>query len=147
MKLKFGAKEESEIANMIAQVPLFSGIEKKKLKAMAETFTERKYDTGEVIEKEGDMGVAFYLVKDGSVEIQKGKKTIAKLGRGQFFGEMALLDRQPRSASVVASEPTTCLLMTKWNFAGFIQSQPKLALAVMRELARRLRETDQKLSE
>jgi CRP-like cAMP-binding protein len=147
MKLKLGTREKSEVIDILAQVPLFAGIDRKKLGNMAESFKERTYGAGEVIEKEGDMGVAFYIVKDGSVEIRKRTRTIAKLGRGQFFGEMALLEKQPRSATVEAIEPTTCLVMTAWSFAGFIETQPKLAMGVMRELARRLRETDKKLSE
>jgi len=90
--------------------------------------------------------VSFYLVTDGAVDVIKGKRKIAKLSRGQFFGELSLLDRQPRSATVVASEPTKCLVMTAWVWSGFLETQPKLAIPVMKELARRIRETDQALS-
>ncbi|MGI0091371.1 MAG: Crp/Fnr family transcriptional regulator [Nitrososphaerales archaeon] len=114
---------------------------------MAGTFTERTYGPGEIIEKEGDFAIAFYLITDGLVEVRKGRKVLAKLGRGQYFGEMSLLDKQPRSATVVSIATTTCLLMISWNFMAYLETEPKLAIGVMKELARRLRETDQALSE
>ena len=114
---------------------------------MAESFREHSYERGEVIETEGDKAISFYLIKEGSVEVRKGKKHLATLNRGQFFGEMSLLDSQPRSATVVAIEPTNCLLMTVWNWNSFLETQPKLAIGVLRELARRLRETNNALSE
>jgi CRP/FNR family cyclic AMP-dependent transcriptional regulator len=147
MKFSLSKNEESQVVRMLQSVPLFSSLQRKDLRQMAETFSERAYESGDVIEKEGDSGFTFYLITDGSVDVRKGKKTIAKLGRSQYFGEMSLLDKQPRSATIIAREPTKCLLMTSWNWIAFVQTQPKLAIGVMKELARRLRETDQALSE
>ncbi len=142
MRPTLGEKDESELVKMLAQVPLFAGLGNKRIKTIAGSFArERSYDAGEVIEKEGDFGVAFYLITNGSVEVLGGKKVLSKLGRGQFFGEMALIDKQPRSATVVAVEPgTKCLLMTVWSFRALLETDPKLATGVMRVLARRLRE-------
>jgi len=147
MKFSLSPKEEPKVVKMLQDVPLFSTLDRKEVRTMAEIFKERTYDTGEIIEKEGDRGITFYLITGGLVEVKKGKKTIAKLGRGQYFGEMSLLDKQPRSATIVASQPTTCLLMTSWNFMAFLETNSKLAIGVMKELARRLRESDQALSE
>jgi CRP/FNR family transcriptional regulator, cyclic AMP receptor protein len=146
MKLSLTKKEESEVLRMLQNVPIFSVLPKKELKTMSQSFVERSYPLETVIESEGDKGVSFYLIVEGSVNVRKGNKTIAKLSRGQFFGELSLLDNQPRSASVVTAEPTKCLIMTSWVWSGFLETQPKLAIAVMKELARRLREADQKLS-
>jgi len=147
MKSFLSSGEEPKVVKMLQNVPLFSTLDRKKLRTMAEGFKERKFNPGEIIEKEGDNGVTFCLIAEGSVEVKKGKKTIAKLGRGQYFGEMSLLDNQPRSATIVAIEPTTCLIMTSWNFLSFLQTDSKLAIGVMKELARRLRETDKALSD
>ncbi len=76
---------------------------------------------------------------------EKGRNRSQNSTKGQFFGELSLLDKQPRSASIVALEHTRCLIMTAWVWSGFLETQPKLAVPVMRELARRLREADQKL--
>jgi len=126
---------------------MFASLDRKRLRSMAENFKERSYEPGEVIEREGDNAISFYLIVNGSVDIKKGNRRIAKLGRGQYFGEMALIEKQPRSATVIAREPTKCLLMTSWNFLAFLRTDPDLAIGVMKELARRLRETDQALSE
>ncbi len=72
---------------------------------------------------------------------------MSKLGRGQFFGEMALFDKEPRSADVAAVEETTCLILTSWNFKSFVKVHPEVAFNLIKELVRRLRETDRTLSE
>ena len=144
-----GEKDQQQVTRTISQVPLFAGLKGKQLKSIAGSFSrQRSYEAGEVIEKEGEMGVAFYLITDGSVDIRRGGRRVAKLGRGQFFGEMALIEKQPRSATVVAGESgAKCLLMPVWSFKGAIEKDPNLAFGVMRELARRLRETTKALGE
>jgi CRP-like cAMP-binding protein len=140
-------KDDPAVLKMLEQVPIFSALGKKQLKNIIAISSQREYPAGEVIEKEGDMGITFYMVLSGAVEVRKGKKVLAKLGRGQFFGEMALLDKQPRSATVVAVEPTRCMLTRAWNWAGILSSEPKMAMALLAEMARRLRETDKSYSE
>lgn len=142
-------KENPQVAKMLASVPLFAGLKGKQLKSVASAFAkERSYDSGEVIEKEGGSAVAFYLITGGSVEIRKGEKLVTKLGRGQFFGEMALIDKQPRSATVVSAESgTKALVMPIWNFKAAVANDPTVAMSVMKELARRLRETTNALTE
>ena len=147
MRLSFTKKEESQIYKMLQQVTLFSGLERKQITSFADSFFERDFEAGETIEEEGDSGITFYLIVDGSVEVRRGKKLLTKLGRGQWFGEMALIEKAPRSATVIAMGPTKCLAMTSWNFKAALETNPKLALGVMKELARRLRETDKAFSE
>lgn len=134
---------------MLANVPLFAELKGKQMKSVASAFArERSYDSGEVIEKEGGDAVAFYLITDGSVEVRKAEKLVTKLRRGQFFGEMALIDKQPRSATVMAAESgTKCLVMPIWNFKAAVENDPKVAIGIMKELARRLRETTNALTE
>jgi len=142
-------KENPQTAKMLAQVPLFAGLKGKQIKSVANAFArERSYGAGEVIEKEGGSGVAFYLITNGSVEVRKAEKLVSKLGRGQFFGEMALIDKQPRSATVVSAEAgTKCLVMPVWNFKAAVETDSKVAMGVMKELARRLRQTTNALTE
>ena len=142
-------KDNPQVAKMLAGVPIFAGLKGKQLKSVASAFArERSYNAGDVIEKEGGSAVAFYLITSGSVEIRKGEKMVSKLGRGQFFGEMSLIDKQPRSATVVSAESgTKALVMPLWNFKSVIETDPKVAMGVMKELARRLRETTNALTE
>ena len=149
MALSLDEDDRSQIAKILAEVPLFASLGNKRIRTIASSFARKRYyDAGEVIEKEGGYSVVFYLITDGSVEVRRGKKILSKLGPGKFFGEMALIDKQPRSATVVAAEPgTKCLLMTVWSFRAALETDPKLAMGVMRELARRLRQTTNALSE
>src|SRR5512136_2797564 len=96
----------SDILSALAAVSFFSGLNQKQLKVMAGSGKELFYESGETIVEEGTMGVGFYLILDGKVEVREGSKTLAVLSKGQFFGEMSLIDEQPRSADVVAVQPT-----------------------------------------
>jgi len=142
-------KDKTRMVKMLADVPLFAGLKNKQLKSIADSFArERSYNEGQVIEQEGGSAVAFYLITDGAVEVRKRQRKVAKLGKGQFFGEMALIDNQPRSATVIAMGTNTkALVMPSWSFKAAIKKDPQLAMGVMGELARRLRETTKSLSE
>lgn len=97
--------------------------------------------------KQGEKGLGFYLLLEGQVEVRRKGRRLATLGPGEFFGEMALFDDQPRSADVVALQPTRCLVLTKWEFWGFAMNQPRMLRGMLAEMARRLAETDRSLSE
>jgi CRP-like cAMP-binding protein len=128
----------------LANVEIFSELPQADLERLAKVTVVRRYNDGAVIVHQGDLGVAFYVVASGAVEIFKGKpgeeQVIATLGEGQFFGEMALFDNQVRSASVRARGPTECLVLTKWDFnAELTASGCRIATAMLAILARRIR--------
>jgi len=128
-----------DIAAALGSVPFFSGLNAKQLKMVAESGKELSYKTGDVIVQEGTMGVGFYMVINGKVEVRKGSKVLATLAKGQFFGEMSLIDEQPRSADVVAIIPTECFSLSTWVFSALVRQHPELALPMLKELAKRLR--------
>jgi CRP-like cAMP-binding protein len=131
----------------LREVPLFSGFSDKQLKSVAKTAKEKEYKEGEAIVREGESTKAgFYLILDGQVEVKRGDKVLTKLGSGQFFGEMAVLDEKPRSADVITTTYTKCLLLTNWDFKALIKTYPEMAMNVISELATRLRQTSQALS-
>ncbi len=132
---------------MFEEIPLFRGLEKEELKTIAKSSKEMTFQAGNTIVKEGDPGLGFYLIMDGQAVVKRKGKTLSKLGRGSFFGEMALLDDQPRSADVIATEPTKCLVLLRWNFWSLVSRSQKLARGLLREMARRLRATNKALSE
>ena len=78
-----------------------------------------------VVVKRGDKGIGFYVVLDGAVQVRKGSTVLAKLGPGDFFGELALFDNKVRSADVVALEPTTVVTLSRWEFWGFASEHPE----------------------
>jgi CRP/FNR family cyclic AMP-dependent transcriptional regulator len=143
--MKLSDKESAPVVEMLEKSSLWSGLSKKDLKSIVRLSKERTYETGDVIVQKGEGGVGFYLILEGSVEIRSDGTTIAKLGPGQFFGEMSVIDNQPRSADVVAIEPSRCLILSAWSFNALISENPKIALRMLQEFVRRLRSTNQAL--
>ncbi len=143
--MKLSDKESAPVVEMLEKSSLWSGLSKKDLKSIVRLSKERTYETGDVIVQKGEGGVGFYLILEGSVEIRSDGTTIAKLGPGQFFGEMSVIDNQPRSADVVAVEPSRCLILSAWSFNALISENPKIALKMLQEFVRRLRSTNQAL--
>src|SRR3972149_8901632 len=102
----------------LAAVDLFSRLNKSDVTRIAKAVVPRTYSEGDVIVKEGDQAVAFYIITKGKGEGRKGGKPVNTLAAGESFGEMALLDGYPRSTSVIALEDTDCLAMTRWDFTA-----------------------------
>src|SRR4051812_11212237 len=94
---------------LIARCPLFRGLDPSHITAVAEMATEVSFPAGRVIARQGEVGTGFFIVVDGRVRVVRDSRTLAELGPGEFFGELSVLDQQPRIAQVVAQEPTTCL--------------------------------------
>ncbi|MFQ5794341.1 MAG: cyclic nucleotide-binding domain-containing protein [Candidatus Bipolaricaulia bacterium] len=140
-------KGDEEIIKFMQQTPLFSLCSEKELRGLIKTAKEKEFTAGSPIVKQGDRGVGFYLILEGQVDIKRGDRLLTQRGAGDFFGEMALLDGGPRSADVIATEPTRCLALTKWDLRAIVKSYPDVALHMLEELSRRLRATDQTLTE
>jgi CRP-like cAMP-binding protein len=145
--MKLQGSETKAIVGMLQKAPLWSGLTEKELKVIARAFKELKYESGDFIVHKGERGIGFYLIVDGSVEVRTDGRVLSKLGPGQFFGEMSLLDGQPRSADVVALEPSKCLALSSWNFNSIVSDYPKMALKLLQESVRRSRTSTQNLSE
>jgi len=126
---------------------LWGGLGEEDRESIVTLYKERSFGAGDKIVEKGEKGTGFYLILEGSVEIKSGSNTLAKLGTGQFFGEMSLLDGEPRSADVVASEATRCLVLNEQELNEIIDSNPKIAREMLREVTRRLRATIQSIRE
>ena len=124
---------------LIGGCALFRGLDQGQLAAVAESATEVDFPAGRVIARQGEIGTGFFIVVEGEVRVVRDGQTIATLGPGEFFGELSVLDRQPRIAQVVAATPTRCLALASWDFEKVLLANPALALAILRELAGRLR--------
>jgi len=141
--MKLRGSETDAIVEMLQKAPLWSGLAERELKVISRSFKELKYGTGDVIVRKGEAGVGFYLIADGTVEVRSDGRVLSRLGPGQFFGEMSVLDGQPRSADVVALEPSRCLALTSWSFKSIVSEHPKIALKLLQESVRRLRTSTQ----
>jgi CRP/FNR family transcriptional regulator, cyclic AMP receptor protein len=124
---------------LIGGCALFRGLDAGQLAAVAESATEVDFPAGRVIARQGEIGTGFFIVVDGEVRVVRDGQTIATLGPGEFFGELSVLDRQPRIAQVVAATPTRCLALASWDFEKVLLANPALTLAILHELAGRLR--------
>ena len=131
------AREEK--IDMLGSMPLFQGVDAEDLGGIADRTVEVDYAGGGVIVREGEIGTGFFVIVSGSVRVVRDGETVITLGRGEFFGELSVLDRRPRIAQVVAAEPTTCLALASWDLEAVIAEQPRVALAMLRVLAERLR--------
>ncbi|MBI5495898.1 MAG: cyclic nucleotide-binding domain-containing protein [Deltaproteobacteria bacterium] len=120
-------------------VDLFSAIPGEDLSQIAQIADEVEMDSGETIFKEGDLGDSLYLIVSGKVRIHRGDKEIAVLGEKQVFGEMALLDSEPRSASVTATTDVSLLKITQEDFADILAEKGEIAQGIIKVLTRRLR--------
>ncbi len=138
--------------DMLEKVPIFAGLDRKHVKQLSRIMVPRSFKTGDVIIKEGDQGAGVFVVTSGKVEVVRGAEggklqVLNTLGPGDFFGEMALFEGFPRSATVRCLEDTECLAMTRWDFRAELSSHAEIALAVLEAVVRRLREADARLSE
>lgn len=143
----FETRADAGTLRMLQSVPIFSGLNDRELRHLTRDSQGRAFTEGETVVKQGDKGLGFYLLLDGRVDVRRKGRRLATLGPGEFFGEMALFDDQPRSADVIALQPTRCLVLTKWEFWGFAMNQPRMLRGMLAEMARRLAETNRALSE
>lgn len=125
---------------LLAQTRLFAGVDRADLARIADRISEVDIPTNRVIARQGEIGTGFFIIASGAVDVIRDGRTLATLGPGDFFGELSVLDGKPRNAQVVSTESTTCLALATWDFEAIVRDQPSVALAVLRELAGRLRE-------
>ena len=135
-------RRKDQYLDHLAKVPLFSACSKKELQTIARASDDVSVPKGKVLVEEGKPGHEFFLILDGDASVKRGKKEIAKLGPGQYFGELALLDRGPRSASVIAKSDMDVLVLGQREFAGVIDEVPTLAHKLLMSMAQRLRDAD-----
>jgi CRP-like cAMP-binding protein len=139
---------ESEVQSL-RQVPMFRDIDPARLKLLAFTSERVQYAGGQRFFSQGDASDAAYLILDGSAHVlldtPGGEIKVAELGSNALVGEMGILSESPRSATIMAAEPTTALRIDKRVFLELLAQFPQIALAVMRELADRLERTNAQL--
>lgn len=136
--------------DVLKKVPLFATMREGDITAFAELVRERTYPKGSVIVFEDDPGDALYLVASGQVKVvligEDGREVILSvLGEGSFFGEMSLIDDQPRSATVIAMTDAAVLVLRREDFQSRLRNSPEVGIALLRELSRRLRRADEKI--
>jgi CRP/FNR family transcriptional regulator, cyclic AMP receptor protein len=140
----------AQTADFLASVPMFSGLQRDELLKFAELTRERTYPKGSVILFQGDPGDSLYVLRQGRAKVvligEDGREVIlGVLEPGAHFGELALIDDQPRSAHVIAMEDSQLLILRREDFRRRVEANPPVAWALLTELSRRLRRADQKI--
>jgi CRP/FNR family transcriptional regulator, cyclic AMP receptor protein len=131
-----------EWVNVLAEVPLFSGLSKRHLRRIADNAAAARFHERAVIIRSGSRGETFYVILDGEVEVRPPRGDPIRLTQGDFFGEMALIDGKPRSASVETMSDVLAMKLSRPSFLKVLRSDPSIALAIMKELAARVRALD-----
>ncbi|HJS25820.1 MAG TPA: cyclic nucleotide-binding domain-containing protein [Actinomycetota bacterium] len=133
--------------DLLAQVPLFEGLGRRDLKRITEHADEISYRQHEAIVEAGQSGGSFYVIVEGEVKVVQGSKVLTRLGPGEFFGEISLLDGGPRTATVVAETPVTAIRIFKESFEKAVAQEPSVAAKILAVVARRLREAERHLND
>ena len=128
----------------LARVKMFSSLNKKELGLVAKASDVVNVAAGSDIVREGDIGHEFYLIVKGSASVRRKGRKIASLGPGDYFGEMALLDRGPRSATVIADSEVELAVISQREFMAVLDRVPPVAHKLLVSMAARLREADSK---
>ena len=133
------AKTDPKLA-LIASVPLFAGLDKREIGFLGRLMDEVDIADGKVLTREGARGGEFFIVLDGAIKIERGGNEINRLGRGDFLGEIALIDQGPRTATATAAGPARVMVLTSAAFASMLSKNPGVETKILRVLASRVRD-------
>lgn len=123
----------------LGRVPLFHGCTPDSLMRVAQVTGELDFAAGQVIVAQGQVGNGLYIIVDGRAVATSGQERLAEFGPGDFFGELTVIDQEPRSATVVAEGACRCLALASWDLLDLLRGDPQLALNLLTELSHRLR--------
>lgn len=123
---------------LIKRVPLFSHCSKKELGLVAQIADEIDLPEGKTLMREGDRGREFFVLVEGNAEVRKGNRKVNTMGKGDFFGEIALVSQKPRTATVTTASPVRALVVTEQSFRSLMKSAPDVQGKVLQALADRV---------
>ena len=126
-------------------VPLFRDCSSEVLDQLADATAEFEFHADAPIVQQGQVGNGLYIIITGGARIVAGSDELARMGPGDFFGELSVIDQQPRAASAYADGETTCLALASWDLVAVLEREPRLAMNLLKELAGRLRAADAQL--
>jgi CRP-like cAMP-binding protein len=128
-----------QVASELGKIPLFAGCSQRELQIVARVVKEVRHPAGTVIAREGEPGIGLFVLTEGAASVSIGGVKKGKIQPGEFFGEIALLDGGPRTATVTADTDVRLLGLTEWVFRGLVQQHPSIAIKTLQAMAGRLR--------
>jgi CRP/FNR family transcriptional regulator, cyclic AMP receptor protein len=129
--------------DLIKSVPLFSDLDNRELKEVAESMKERTFAAGDTVTQEGTGGAGFFVVEEGSATVSVGGKDVRTIGAGDYFGEIGLIADIDRTATITADTDLHCYGMTFWDFRPLVESNASIAWKLLQAMAARLKEAEQ----
>jgi CRP-like cAMP-binding protein len=129
---------------LLQRVPLFADFERGDLERLSRSFKERTFEAGHKVAEEGKGGAGFFVIENGEATVSVRGEERAKLGPGDYFGEIALIDDGARSATITAESDLRCYGLTSWEFRPLVESNASIAWKLLETLAKRLREAQQR---
>ncbi|BAY63457.1 MULTISPECIES: cyclic nucleotide-binding domain-containing protein [Calothrix] len=130
----------------VRRVPIFKELRDDFIVRLASVMSELSFPANHAIFRQGEEGRSLYIVVSGRVKVHIGNKKLAEVDKGKYFGEMAVFDTQPRSASATTLEPCDCLELTQEQLYDAIEETPEIAVNIIRELSRLIRELNEKIN-
>jgi CRP/FNR family cyclic AMP-dependent transcriptional regulator len=125
--------------DLLKRVPLFSELDSKEIERLSRSFRDRTFAAGQEVVTEGRGGVGFFVIESGEAAVNVHGDERASLGPGDYFGEVALIDEGPRSASIVAKTELRCWGLTPWDFRPLVETNAAIAWPLLQALAKKLR--------
>jgi CRP-like cAMP-binding protein len=127
---------------LVQGVPLFADLDKRELQGVASSMKERTFNPGQTIASEGQTGIGFFVIAEGTAKVTQGDEERATLGPGDYFGEIALIDDGTRTASVTADSDLKVYGLTSWEFRPLVETNASIAWKLLQTMAKRLREAE-----
>jgi CRP/FNR family cyclic AMP-dependent transcriptional regulator len=124
----------------LQRVPLFADLDRRELQSLASSFKERIFEAGSTVVGEGSGGVGFFIIDEGDAKVTVGGEERAKLGPGNYFGELALIDEGTRTATITAETELRCYGLTSWEFRPLVEGNSHIAWKLLQALAKQLRQ-------
>ena len=130
--------------DLLRNVPLFAGLDDKHLDQLSDEFSQRTFSPGDTLTTEGEGGRTFFVIENGEATVSVGGHEVGTMGPGDSLGEISLIDRQPRSASITAKTDITAYMLPIWSFRPIVESSPEMLWTLLEGLAGRLRTAEQR---
>jgi CRP-like cAMP-binding protein len=136
--------DRKTLVGLLGGVQLFEGLSKRDLEHIVQASREVDAPAGRAVVTEGDVGVGFHMILEGTATVSRRGRRVRRLGAGDSFGDIALIDGGVRSATVTADTPVRLLSLTSWNFKPLLLEQPKITYKLLLQLCARLRDAEKR---
>jgi CRP/FNR family transcriptional regulator, cyclic AMP receptor protein len=128
--------------DLLKKVPLFSGLDQRELKRLTGSFKERTFNAGEPVAVEGEAGAGFFVIESGEAVVTVHGEERGRLGPGDYFGDVAMIDQGDRTATIQADSDLKCYGLTFWDFRPLVESDARIAWPLLQVMAKRLRDAE-----